>query len=132
MKAITLDQPWASLVSINMKTIITRSYFTKYRGPLAIHSSKLAPVIHDPYFRSVLTSNGLSCDDLPIGAILATSQLVDCWQITDSNSPCYPEYAFSEFKTGWFSWELAEIKPLSPPAIVKGHRGLWNWDGKTQ
>ncbi len=131
MKAITLDQPWASLVSINKKNIITRPYPTKYRGPLAIHSSKLTTTIFDPYFRSVLTENGLSCDNLPIGQILAICKLADCWLITPSNSPCYPEYAFSEFKVGWYSWELADIRALSPPVEAKGHRGLWDWEMPT-
>lgn len=39
MKAITLWQPWASLVAIGAKTIETRSWATKYRGPLAIHAA---------------------------------------------------------------------------------------------
>lgn len=40
MKAITLYQPWATLVAIGEKRIETRSWSTKYRGPLAIHVSK--------------------------------------------------------------------------------------------
>lgn len=40
MKAITLWQPWASLIACGAKTIETRSWGTPYRGPLAIHASK--------------------------------------------------------------------------------------------
>jgi activating signal cointegrator 1 len=40
MKALTLLQPWASLVAAGLKTIETRSWSTRYRGPLAIHASK--------------------------------------------------------------------------------------------
>lgn len=40
MKAITLHQPWATLVSLGVKTIETRSWTTRYRGPLAIHAAK--------------------------------------------------------------------------------------------
>lgn len=39
MKALTLHQPWASLIAIGVKSIETRSWSTKYRGPLAIHAS---------------------------------------------------------------------------------------------
>lgn len=38
MRALTLWQPWASLVALDVKTIETRSWSTSYRGPLAIHA----------------------------------------------------------------------------------------------
>lgn len=40
MKAITLYQPWATLVALGKKKIETRSWKTDYRGPLAIHVAK--------------------------------------------------------------------------------------------
>lgn len=40
MKAITLTQPWATLVAIGAKRFETRSWQTPYRGPLAIHAGK--------------------------------------------------------------------------------------------
>lgn len=43
MKALTLTQPWASLVALNVKAIETRSWKTAYRGPLAIHAAKGLP-----------------------------------------------------------------------------------------
>jgi activating signal cointegrator 1 len=43
MKAITLTQPWATLVAIGAKRIETRSWPTNYRGPLAIHAAKGFP-----------------------------------------------------------------------------------------
>jgi hypothetical protein len=38
MKALTLYQPWASLVALGHKTVETRKWATTYRGPLAIHA----------------------------------------------------------------------------------------------
>jgi hypothetical protein len=43
MKALTLHQPWASLIAEGVKTIETRSWSTKYRGPLAIHAAARRP-----------------------------------------------------------------------------------------
>ena len=49
MKAITIRQPWASLiVSLDqngrpLKSVETRSWKTGYRGPLAIHAGKFRP-----------------------------------------------------------------------------------------
>lgn len=39
VKTLTLLQPWASLVACGAKKIETRSWATKYRGPLAIHAA---------------------------------------------------------------------------------------------
>jgi hypothetical protein len=98
VKAITLHQPWASLVAIGAKRIETRSWSTDYRGPLAIHSSVALPKLsrwamtpspgfrHDP-LRSALGEagyrmtgdgrGGLAHHDLPLGRVLATCRLVD-------------------------------------------------------
>src|SRR6202030_2406661 len=43
MKALTLTQPWATLVAIGAKRIETRSWPTLYRGPLAIYAAKRFP-----------------------------------------------------------------------------------------
>jgi hypothetical protein len=40
VKALSLWQPWASLVALGVKTIETRSWSTSYRGPLAIHAAR--------------------------------------------------------------------------------------------
>jgi activating signal cointegrator 1 len=39
MRGLTLTQPWASLVAIGAKTFETRSWFTGYRGVVAIHAA---------------------------------------------------------------------------------------------
>lgn len=36
MKAITIWQPWASLAAIKKKRYETRSWATRYRGPIAV------------------------------------------------------------------------------------------------
>lgn len=40
MKAITIKQPWATLIALGEKRFETRSWQTKYRGPIAIHAGK--------------------------------------------------------------------------------------------
>jgi activating signal cointegrator 1 len=40
VKALTLHQPWASLIAVGAKRIETRNWATDYRGPLAIHASR--------------------------------------------------------------------------------------------
>ena len=40
MRAISLWQPWASVVALGSKRIETRHWSTGHRGPLAIHAAK--------------------------------------------------------------------------------------------
>ncbi len=44
MKAITIWQPWASLIACGAKKYETRSWATNYRGPIAIHAARLNPI----------------------------------------------------------------------------------------
>lgn len=45
MKALTLWQPWASLIALGEKRYETRSWATSYRGLLAIHASAPKPQV---------------------------------------------------------------------------------------
>ena len=110
MKVITLPQPWATLVALGMKTILTRPEPTDYIGPVTILAAETALGVEDSYIRSVLSAAGYTMDALPLGAKLATAYLVHCKKINSTNIPCYPEYAFSDFKEGWYAWQLADIK----------------------
>jgi hypothetical protein len=146
MKALTLTQPWATLVAIGAKRIETRSWSTRYRGPLAIHAAKGLPrdcyelCFDEPYYRTLMLAlrqnlAGHRDDDLvlreglPRGFVLATCELVDCFRITDANAPGEPERSFGAYSPGRFAWKLAEIRMLPVPIPAKGALSLWEWDG---
>lgn len=90
MKALTLTQPWATLVAIGAKRIETRSWATKYRGPLAIHAAKSFPrearqlCTTDPFLHALLQSGSTNVDlhgnlsDLPLGCVIAICELTNC------------------------------------------------------
>jgi hypothetical protein len=40
MKALSVRQPWASLIVLGIKDVENRTWRTNYRGPLAIHASQ--------------------------------------------------------------------------------------------
>lgn len=116
MKALTLWQPWASLIPLGAKTIETRSWSTSYRGPLAIHAAKrceAGPVgdfkVEDDTPRGsakqyLLRGDSLSWPyRLPLGAIVATCELVDCIPMMDlgddraGDEPCHLVTDFSDY-----------------------------------
>jgi len=152
MKAITVMQPYATLIAIGAKRIETRSWRTSYRGPLAIHSSKRMP--KDAYalmylepFLSALGRWGKRHDwsALPLGCVVATSELLDCVEITQHPQPTNwptssghrmflppdkPERSFGNFAIGQFAWILARVFEVAEPIPVRGRQGLWLWDGR--
>lgn len=99
MKALTLQQPWATLVASGRKTIETRSWSTRHRGPIAIHAGKTVPswvlplniggfTVEKDNPRGTEPSyllRGLNWPyRLPLGAIVATANLVGCLPIVDA------------------------------------------------
>lgn len=101
MKALTLTQPWASLVALGAKRIETRSWRTPYRGSLAIHAAKGFPAdarseldtfvfygAFRPDHAAMLKREGVrlvpnECareviGKLPFGAVIATCRLISC------------------------------------------------------
>ena len=102
IRALSLRQPWASLVADGRKTIETRTWRTRYRGTLAIHASAR------PH------------DDLPTGGIIAIARLYDCRPMTadDEAQACIPLY------DGAYAWLLADVQPVEL-IPCKGMLGLW-------
>jgi hypothetical protein len=136
MRAITLWQPWASLIAIGAKRIETRSWGTSYRGLLAIHASKRVPwdiaafYAADPLPTALTNAGYASFTDLPFGLVLATCRLVDVIPttsdyLTEILTP--PERNYGDYAPGRFAWLLADITRLDPPVPASGRQGLWEW-----
>ena len=95
MKAITIMQPWASLIACGAKRIETRSWKTEYRGPIAIHAAKVPAKISDElrdyiddiffydyplrrFINGIKADGAYDCGNLVLGKIIAIADLVDC------------------------------------------------------
>jgi len=152
MKAITIIQPWATLLALGEKRFETRSWATRHRGQIAIHAGKKVDrrICREEPFRSVLAKHGYTADNLPAGAIIAVTSLQDCYRVT---RPCgeegvvwleangrklawdpakleareEQEYVFGDYREGRYAWEMADVQLLERPIPAKGMQGLWNW-----
>lgn len=142
MKAITIMQPWATLITIGEKKFETRGWRTHYRGLIAIHAGKKIDeaACREDSIRKVLVEYGYTIDNLPTGSILAIATLNRCLQSVDTWTDGYelenreliysPEYEFGDFTPGRYAWELADVNSLPEPIPAKGQQGLWNWEGQ--
>jgi hypothetical protein len=169
MKAITIWQPWASLLACGAKQYETRSWKTDYRGPIAIHAAAKDPCKmsllgleeFDKAASEALEKAGQSFTWclLPLGKIIATAELVNCWHIVYHPGPdidiakhikigaeldvpkhhldfqkyivpTEQEMLFGDWTPGRYAWELANVKILSEPIPAKGQQRLWSWEEK--
>lgn len=140
MKALSLIQPWATLVAVGAKRYETRSWSTPYRGPIAIHASKwldaggkiiskdvadYLALCHQEPFRSALTQNGIDrVRELPSGAIVAVARLVDVVH-ADTVVIDDLEREFGNFAPGRYAWKFADVRAIAP-IPHRGFPGLWD------
>ncbi|MDB4876410.1 MAG: hypothetical protein JWM41_2856 [Gemmatimonadetes bacterium] len=146
MKALTLTQPWASLVAFGAKSIETRSWRTEYRGRIAIHAAKGFPddaryfVSASPFQETLSAAMGLSpvlASALPIASIIAVATLKDCFKFDARTAMLIEgraitgrlpdhELAFGDYSPGRFGFVLADVVALREPVPARGMLNLWN------
>ncbi len=105
MHALSVRQPWASLIATGRKTIETRTWSTGYRGPLLICA----------------TASNLNYPDLPCGVAVCRVKLVDCRPMTERDC----DAAHTAMSNGLFAWVLADAV-LVRPWRVRGRQGLFD------
>lgn len=143
MKALSLWQPWASLVIIGAKRIETRSWYTDYRGPLVIHAASKVTnaqllLHHEEPFKSALAEHGIRrWQDMPLGACIGIVELVDVRQVYGPGAyvveprakplepPLEPERSFGLYDAGRFAWVLRKPRALPKPVPRRGRQQLF-------
>ncbi|USB33703.1 ASCH domain-containing protein [Paenibacillus sp. YPG26] len=139
MKVLSMIQPWASLFVLGEIKYETRSWRTRYRGPLAIHASlrtDKAACRDEPVF-SVLAKHGYTETKLPTGVILATCRLVNCYRVTGNSGDSAVleegqevkgnDYLFGDYRVDHFAWEVEDMTLLPEFIPAKGQLGLWEY-----
>lgn len=132
-KALTLWQPWATLVAIGAKKIETRSWSTTYRGTLVIHAGTHKAELHTMFgttFYEVLYKAGYKdLEDLPLGVGLCVVRLADCVHTEMFNPDAMGphERVFGNYAPGRYAWVLDSLQAFEKPIRCKGQHGLWEW-----
>jgi activating signal cointegrator 1 len=117
MKALSLWQPWASLIYDGRKTIETRHWEMTHRGPLGIHAAKTI----DKNYAEVF---GYDWRSLPLGAMLCIVNVTDCVRFP---LPLAPPDEYGDFEEGRFGILFTMQKKFATPLVVKGHQGIWQF-----
>lgn len=125
MKAISLWEPWATLVALGKKRYETRSWGTFYRGPILICASrKKLPFIE---IAPLLYHFQLTTDDLQYGKALAIVDLVAIFKTErieykiDST-----EKMVGDFSPGRYAWKFENGRRFKKPSWIRGKQGLFD------
>ena len=105
MKALSVQQPWASLIADGYKTIEVRSWATKHRGPLLICTSARPKIVMD---------DGTV---LPCGQALALVDVIDCRPFGkrgDLTKSCMDGMGIKLADVEGHAWILENIRPIAP------------------
>ena len=107
MKALSLHQPYASLIAQGVKTIETRRWPTKHRGDLLIVSTK----------------KGRNSPEHPTGVAVCVVNVVGCRRMTRADEGA----AAVKLYDGAWAWLLKDIRPV-PPVRIRGNRKFFQVD----
>jgi hypothetical protein len=149
MNCLSLLQPWATAIELNLKTIETRSWAAPKSAigkPLAIAASKnlekkgrakWAELMKIPAIREAFRArNYFALEDLPLGQVVATTVLDGCFSTNGeppmSHLPSSVEYLLGDFSINRWAWTLSAIQRLAEPTPVVGRFGIYQWERKTE
>lgn len=131
MKAITLIQPYATLIALGYKNFETRGWQTSLRGPLAIHAGLGMPswarevAEKDPIISAILSRHGLHFDTLPRGRVLALAQVREMVRTEDCPSLPPTELACGDYTPGRWAWALGQVQVLAESVACSGAQSTW-------
>ena len=132
MRALTLTQPWASLIALLIKTFETRSWKTNYTGLLLIHASREVDK------RFIKSRHGLHYrmpelwtpeNPIPTKAIVALCELNPCvptWPVPANLGK--EDLDLGDWSPGRWAWPLTNIRPLPEPIPCRGSMSVWTPD----
>jgi len=146
MKALTVIQPYATLIARGIKDIENRSWKTNFRGRIYIHVSKKVAkehweILEDKQYelvKKLALKNKLEYHftDLPFSAIIGEVEIVDCvinhqsiWAEKSFNHQTNKSNPNVDNNSVVYNWVLANPILYDKPILnIKGKLSLWEFD----
>ena len=132
MKALTLTEPWATLMAYQAKKIETRSW----RLPNSIIGQEVAIHAAKGFPRWAKEA----CDEEPFtilhtlnvkvtpGHVICVVKFNGCRMTEDVREQITPqEFAFGDYGEGRWAWFSEFVRKLDTPMPAIGHLGFWEW-----
>lgn len=140
MKALSLMEPWASLVAWGYKRVETRSWGVRralWGVPLAIHASKSTEAVKDVGYVEGLFEEGAQAmpdwwprrkEDYPLGGIVALTGIRESRPMDDAliGQQSQQEIAFGAWAPGRHAIFFGDVRRLPEAVPCRGALGIWN------
>ena len=136
MLALSLWQPWASLVALRVKRCETRSWSMAHRGHLLIHAARrkmddvglrlLKRLAADRDSRVRAAARQILADPA-YGALGCRVTVMDC-RPTVGATTSELEWSLGDWRGGRYALEMGELVPFAKPISCRGRQGLWMQD----
>ena len=125
MKALTIKEPWATLIISGYKKYEFRSWKTNYRGKILIHAGKTLEKDVEKRFEEYNLKYNM-------GYIIREAELVDCILVDEKleqeliklNKTVYGRSRHVRN----YAWKLENIKKYEKPIHINGKLGLWHYN----
>ena len=139
MRAITLKQPWATLLVKGVKHHETRSWKLPpdlIGRPILIHAGLAYEVPpHMDMIRGLVMAAGAGPEQAPRGAILGSVTFDACHRVTLAGG--FPvkinmhQFCFGDYAPNRWYWTVLERKLFDAPIHnVRGRLGIWTYEGE--
>lgn len=126
MKALTIKEPWASLIVQGFKKYEFRSWKTNYRGKVLIHAG-LSKENIEKYKDYNL--------DISSGEIIGEACITECILVDeklDKKLRKIDKNVYGNNHIGLYAFKLENVKKYNKKIKAKGKLGLWNYNDKIQ
>ncbi len=129
--AISLWEPYGTLIKVGAKQYETRHWKTSYRGALVICTAKKRDreiLASFEALRPDFLRYGVKMEPCRFGVALCLVDLVDCIPTEIiGDGAAESERRFGNFAPGRYAWLLENVRPFAKPIPVRGQQGLWRW-----
>lgn len=140
MKALSIKQPWASLIIEGLKDIENRSWKTSFRGTVLVHATAKTAGIPSELLTNEQWDSLHYCIESPFwmfelmagrytnSAIIGTVDIVDC--VVNHPSIWAEKTDYENFNEDpvYYNWVLSNPVKFDEPILnVKGKLSLWDY-----
>lgn len=126
MKAITIKQPWATLIAKGYKKYEFRTWRTKYRGDILIHAGKGVDEKAMKKFEHLNL-------EYPSGCIIAKAKITDCINVDDNfrellkeNNPLVYASIIKHKEWSGYGFKIENVEEINN-IKVNGKLSLWDY-----
>ncbi len=124
MKAITLKQPWATLIAEGLKEYEFRSWKINYRGEILIHAGKTVDKEAMERFKHLDL-------EYPKSRIVARVIIKDCIKLNDKENKAIIKenpLIYGDINRDGYAWKLKLIEKINNKEEVLGKQGIWYYN----